>query len=249
MRCDGAKAAGLRRELGFSQQDVADKAKVSKTTVERLERGVAVDYQTIHQIAAVLGVAFGDLLQAEERGETGPEADFVPLGPLASARELMDLLLRCDTVLLDVEDRPSPDALRHVVATLRAFERLLPGTRNTDWALLSAWRSSAVERLEGLLVLEETISALARAEMHMLAGEYVADMTPEEAHAAAQEFVDAMEFTGLSGSDFDPRKRVGLLRVVQASRRQVKTKVGDMAQERAAPRPQPAAAETDDLPF
>ncbi len=249
MRCDGAKAAGLRRELGFSQQDVADKAKISKTTVERLERGVAVDYQTVHQVAAVLSVAFGDLLQAEQRGETGPEADLVPLGPLASARELMELLLRCDTVLLDVEDRPSSDVLRHVVATLRAFERLLPGRRSTDWALLDAWRSSAVDRLEGLLVLEETVSALAQAELHMLAGEYVADMMPEEAHAAAQDFVDAMEFTGLSGSDFDPRKRVGLLRVVQASRRQGKTKVGDMAQERGAPLPEPSVVETDDLPF
>ena len=67
MRCDGVKAAGLRWVLGFSQQDVADKAKISKTTVERLERGMAVDYQTIHQVAAVLDVAFNDLVQAAER--------------------------------------------------------------------------------------------------------------------------------------------------------------------------------------
>ncbi len=250
MRCDGAKAAELRRALGFSQQDVADKAKVSKTTVERLERGVAVDYQTIHQVAAVLGVAFGDLLQAAERGEAGPEADFVPLGLLASARELMDLLLRCHTVLLDIEDKPSPDAFHHVVSTLRAFERLLPGTKRSDWELLSTWRSSAVDRLEGLLVLEGSMSALTEAGMHMLAGEYVADMAPEEAHAAAQDFVDAMEFTGLSGSDFDPRKRVGLLRVAQASRKQAKAKVGDMAREKvAAPAPEAVATSADDCPF
>ena len=250
MKCDGVKAAGLRRVLGFSQQDVADKAKVSKTTVERLERGMAVDYQTIHQVAAVLDVAFNDLLQAAERGEAGPEADFVPLGPLTSARELMDLLLRCDTVLLDIEDKPSLDAFRHVVTTLRAFERLLPGTKRSDWELLSTWRSSAVDRLEGLLVLEGSMSALTEAGMHMLAGEYVADMAPEEAHAAAQDFVDAMEFTGLSGSDFDPRKRVGLLRVVQASRKQAKAKVDDMAQEKATvPTPEPAAASADDHPF
>lgn len=244
MRCDGPKAAGLRRTLGFSQQDVADKAKISKTTVERLERGITVDYQTIHQVAAVLGVGFGDLLQAAEQGEAGPEADFVPLGPLASARELMDLLLRCDTVLLDVDDRPSPDAFRQVVATLRAFERLLPGTKHMDWELLGTWRASAVNRLEGLLVLEATMAALAEAEMQLLAGEYVADMAPEEAHAAAQDFLDAMEFTGLSGSDFDPRKRVGLLRVVQAYRRQAKVRVDDMAREKAtAPVSGPAAPE------
>lgn len=119
MRCDGIKAAGLRRVLGFSQQDVADKAKVSKTTVERLERGRVVDHQTIHQVAAVLDMAFNDLLQAAERGEAGPEADFVPLGPLMSARELMRLLLRCDTVLLDIDDKPGPDAFRPVVTVDR----------------------------------------------------------------------------------------------------------------------------------
>jgi len=250
MRCDGTKAAALRRSLGFSQQDVADKGKVSKTTVERLERGVAVDYQTIHQVAAVLGVGFSELLQAAERSEAGPEADFVPLGPLASARELMDLLLRCETVLLDIEDKPGPEAFRAVVEALRAFERFLPGTQRADWTLLSTWRASAVDRLEGLLVLEETTAALAEAGMHMLAGEYVAEMGPEEAHAAAQDFVDAMEFTGLSGSDFDPRKRVGLLRVVQISRKQTKAKVEDMAQQRPpASARETAPTEADDLPF
>lgn len=250
MRCDGAKAAGRRRELGFSQQDVADKAKVSKTTVERLERGVAVDYQTVHQIAAVLGVAFADLVRPAERDGAGPEADFVPLGPLGSARDLMDLLLRCDAVLLDVEDRPSPDALLGLVATLRPFERLLPGSKDADWSTLAAWRSSAVGRLEGLVVLEGTMEALAAVGMHMLAGEYVADMTPSEAHAAAQDFVDSIEFTGLSGSDFDPRKRVGLLRVVQVGRRQAKVKVDDMAREReVASSAEPAAAASDDWSF
>ncbi|MGG5812228.1 helix-turn-helix domain-containing protein [Falsiroseomonas sp. CW058] len=248
MRCDGARAASLRRGLGFSQQDVADKAKVSKTTVERLERGVAVDYQTVHQVAAVLGVAFADLLQPAEREGAGPEVDFVPLAPLGSARELMELLLRCDAVLLDIEDRPRPDTLQSLLATLRCFERLLPGTGHTDWDTLGTWRASAVGRLEGLLVLEEMTGALAEAGMHLLAGEYVADMTPSEAQAAAEDFVDSMEFTGLSGSDFDPRKRVGLLRVVQAGRRQGKVKVDDMARERA-PAPEPAAAAPDDWPF
>lgn len=249
MRCYGVKAVSLRRELGFSQQDVADKARVSKTTVERLERGVAVDYQTVHQVAAVLGVAFADLLQPTEREEAGPEADFVPLRPLGSTRELMELLLRCDGVLLDVEDRPRSDVLQALPTVLRAFERLLPGTKHTDWDLLGTWRSSAVDRLEGLLVLEGTMAALADVGMHMLAGEYVASMAPSEARAAAEDFVDSMEFTGLSGSDFDPRKRVGLLRVVQASRLQTKVKVIDMAGQAAASETESAAAVPDDWPF
>lgn len=250
MRCNGATAARLRKNLGFSQQDVADKAKCSKTTIERLEREVTVDYQTIHQVAAVLGVAFNDLLQPEERAEAGPEAEFVPLMPLVSPRELMDLLMRCGTVQLDVIDKPSQENLRPVVSTLRTAERYFPGTPRTSWEILNKWRSSAVDRLEGLLDLENILTELAESGMHILGGEYLAHMSHEEAHAAAQDFVDAMEFSGLRGSAFDPRKRVGLLRVANASRKQFKVRVDDLAPENAANSALTASPDSDDeLPF
>jgi transcriptional regulator with XRE-family HTH domain len=250
MRCDGATAARLRKGLGFSQQDVADKAKCSKTTIERLERGVTVDYQTIHQVAAVLGVGFNDLLQSDERGEAGPEAEFVPLTPLNSARDLMGLVLRCDTVRLDIIDNSAQENRQRVVHVLRQAEQYLPNTPRTSWDALNKWRSSAVDRLDGLSVLENILTELAGADMHMLIGEYVALMCPEEAYAAAQAFVDAMEFTGLKGSDFDPRKRVGLLHVVNTSRRQVKVRVDDLATESPDRRPVVEPIDGgDDIPF
>src|SRR5271168_4914375 len=118
MRCDGAEVARLRRELGITQLDLADKAKVSKTTIERIERGIAVDYQSIHQIAPVLGVGFNDLIRPEEGDTAGPEAAFVPLTSLGSARELMDLLLHCDTAAVDLVDDPAEDATLAVIAVL-----------------------------------------------------------------------------------------------------------------------------------
>jgi transcriptional regulator with XRE-family HTH domain len=249
MRCDGTIAARLRKNLGYSQQDVADKAKCSKTTIERLERGIAVDYQTIHQVVAVLGVRFDDILRSDERGEAGADAHFITLIPLASIRELMDFAIRCDTVILDIVDTPEKDNVGLVVAILRELERCLPGTARSSWELLSKWRSSAVDRLEGILELEAIIGSLANTGMHVLVAEYIAFMSPEEAHSAAQNFVDSMEFTGLQGSDFDPRKRVGLLRVANLARGQLKIKVDDLATENPNASSAKETSTVDDLPF
>ena len=137
MRCDGAEVARLRRELGITQLDLADKAKVSKTTIERIERGIAVDYQSIHQIAPVLGVGFNDLIRPEGGDTAGPEAAFVPLRSLGSARELMDLLLRCDTAAVDLVDDPVP------------ISPTSPGPSSPTTASVSpccVWRSVAAPR-------------------------------------------------------------------------------------------------------
>ena len=137
-----------------------------------------------------------------------------------------------------------------MVSTLRIAEQYFPGTPHTSWETLDKWRSSAVDRLEGLLDLENILTELATSDMHMLVGEYVAYMSREEAHAAAQDFVDAMEFTGSQGSDFDPRKRVGLVRVVSSSRMQFKVRVDDLATENPARPPTPTASDPDsDIPF
>lgn len=250
MRCDGATAARLRKNLGFSQQDVADKAKCSKTTIERLERGVTVDYQTIHQVAAVLEVGFSDLLQPDERDAAGPEADFVPLTTPSSAREWMEWILRCDAVQFDIIDDPSQDYLSDVVHTLKTVEKFLPGTSHTDSRMLNSWRSSAVNRLQALHELESIMTALMNAGLHIIVGEYVAYMSPEEARLAAEDFVDCMEFTSQQVSDFDATKRVGLARLVSTSRKQLKVKVDDLAKADPASHTSEALRYNDhDAPF
>jgi hypothetical protein len=82
--------------------------------------------------------------------------------------------------------------------------------------------------------------------MHLLVGEYMAQVSHEEASFAAQNFVDEMEFSGLRETDFDPRKRKGLLRLANRSRKHFKVKVDDLADEEPD-RPGPAFAEADGL--
>ena len=190
-----------------------------------------------------------DLLQAAERGEAGPEADFVPLTPITTAQEWMDLILRCDTVEFDIVDTPPPQNLPVVVNILRTVEQYLPGTSHTAWKVINNWRISPVNRLASLHDLEDILTRLAAAAMHMLTGEYVAYMSPEEARVAAEDFVDSMEFTGQQISDFDATRRVGLVRVASIARKQLKLKVDDLAKD--APASQSSAVSWDDgnIPF
>lgn len=251
MRCDGVQVARLRRELGITQQDMADKAKVSKTTIERIERGVAVDYQSIHQVAPVLGVAFGDILRPGKEAEAGPQASFVPLAPLRSARELMDLLLKCDAAALDLEDDPPEDKTMAVILTLQDLEQLLPGDPNIDRDTLRGWRTSAAERLRGTAHVNGIVTALAAAGLHLLVGEYIAHLDDEEARAAAQGYVDALEVADfvlvVPPAQPDYRKRVALLRVAKRARSQLRVKVDDLARSEAPSGD--SAPGTDDLPF
>lgn len=78
----------------------------------------------MHRCVENLGAAAIDFTPEEE--------EFVPTKPFMSAHELMDLLLRRDTVLLDIDDRPGPDAFRSVVTTLGTFICLILGDRTTE---------------------------------------------------------------------------------------------------------------------
>jgi transcriptional regulator with XRE-family HTH domain len=166
MRCDGRTLARLRKELGISQQDLAQKAKLSKTTIERAERGVAVGYQSIHEIAAVLDVGIRELVLPDE--EAGLEANLIPLRPVDDARELVELFLRCDRCDFDLLDQPVPDRLEAVIGAIRRLEGFFPG--HDDVAPVHArWRRSLAERLSAQEDVSSCLTELAATDLHLLA--------------------------------------------------------------------------------
>ncbi len=176
----------------------------------------------------------------------------MPLTSLGSARELMDLLLRCDTAAIDLVDDPAEDATAAVILVLQKLEALLPGNPNTEWDTLRSWRSSAAERLRGIARVNAILTELGESGLHLLVGEYVASLNEEETEAAVRNFVDELE-----SADFchfsrpcqpDYRKRVAMLRVAKRGRTQVKVKVDDIAGPEAPP-PSASGADADDLPF
>ncbi|WP_116950166.1 helix-turn-helix domain-containing protein [Jiangella endophytica] len=59
----GARVRELRRELGLSQEDLADRANLHRTYVGSIERGERnVALLNIHRLARALGVTARDLL-------------------------------------------------------------------------------------------------------------------------------------------------------------------------------------------
>ncbi len=82
-RLFGERVKALRAERGFSQVDLAEKARLSEEWIRRIERGVgAPSFETIEAIAAALNVGYAELF-AEPPPQT---AD----GRLAAALQGLD---------------------------------------------------------------------------------------------------------------------------------------------------------------
>ena len=65
MKNMGSKIAGKRKDLGLTQQDLADKLSVTRQTVSRWEAGAVMpDIEKITDIASLLDVSCDYLLRA-----------------------------------------------------------------------------------------------------------------------------------------------------------------------------------------
>ena len=61
--------------MGLSQQELAHKANVARSAVERIERGFLVYEPTIRQVAAALGLLVGDISHPDEQARSRDQPD------------------------------------------------------------------------------------------------------------------------------------------------------------------------------
>lgn len=75
--------ATLRKRAGLSQRALAERARVSRHTISRLEQGAIARYTTIALLAATLHVTPARLIRPPRRVRTGttPGLPPVPEGP------------------------------------------------------------------------------------------------------------------------------------------------------------------------
>ena len=88
----GSFIAGLRKELGLTQKELAERLMVSDKAVSRWETGHGMpDLDNLEALSSVLGVSVAELLRGERIVEPMPvqETDTIALGGLELARELM----------------------------------------------------------------------------------------------------------------------------------------------------------------
>lgn len=256
MRCDGKKIVELRKVEGWSQQDLCDKSKLSRSSVQRAEKGGPVDYQTIHEIASALGVPFQSLALTED-GNPLDETVPVPLRPLASGKELVEVILRCDQVRLDLlDDLPDEASLFSVRNTLADMEDYLPGTAKFQWEIVQGWRTHASERLYAIERCQSQLTGLKEDGVHLLLGEYVAEMNEFEAAGEAQNYVDMLEvqdITGIQPESPNYTKRVGVLLLARLDRTAYNLPVDDRFMPREPSQSGSGARDEDfydpDIPF
>ncbi len=132
MKNMGTKIAGKRKDLGLTQQDLADKLAVTRQTVGRWETGsVLPDIDKISDIAALLGVSCDYLLRDELTEEH--------TAPVKGAGRLLASLTGKSVKLNFFDEEADPD-LFNTPCTVLGFEG--------SWIKVSAaLRKGPVEKL------------------------------------------------------------------------------------------------------
>ena len=68
----GQRVAEIRRERGWTQQDLADKLAMEPQSLQRIERGTNLTIRSLVKIARVLGVTTASLFEAPRSRERKP---------------------------------------------------------------------------------------------------------------------------------------------------------------------------------
>lgn len=177
MICDGAKVTSLRRTQMMTQEKLAAMANVDRRTVQRIEAGEPVALETVHQVAAPLGVtAFELRLDPDEPGgEPADASGSIHLKPERSGIRLVEAIVNADEIDFEAAFEPWPPQVEAAGPLLRLLEglhiRTFERIREYDFSLLN----SAVARMEAAAKVNAGIALLAGLKpegLHVLFGRY-----------------------------------------------------------------------------
>src|SRR5262245_47304782 len=105
----------LRGERGWTQEDLALKAQLSISTIQRAEGGDTPSPNTLITIAAAFGLAVEDLTKASKPSTIGPAVgSYLPLSLITSGKRLVDLMAGASAIdfdYMDIEDEAVADLL------------------------------------------------------------------------------------------------------------------------------------------
>jgi transcriptional regulator with XRE-family HTH domain len=169
---NGQRIATLRAEKVMTQEQLAAVARVDRRTIQRLESGQSVSTETLHQVAAPLGVLASDLLV--EPSETQETAAII-LKPEVSGFRLVEEIVKASHFDVGIAFEPWPAQLVVVKPLLQFLEGLNPyrfgGDADYDYSL----RNSAVARLDAAGKVNEELAQLRELQpqgLHLLFGLY-----------------------------------------------------------------------------
>lgn len=176
--CDGAKVTSLRKAQMLTQEKLAAMANIDRRTVQRIEAGEPVALETLHQVAAPLGVTAFELWLDpvdEASGEVVDANGGIHLKPEQSGIRLVETIVSADKIDFEAAFEPWPSQIEVAGPLLRFLEELHIHTfehiREYDFSL----QTSAVACMEAAAKVNAGIGALAGIKpegLHVLFGQY-----------------------------------------------------------------------------
>lgn len=177
MICDGAKVTSLRKARIMTQEKLAAMANVDRRTVQRIEAGEPVALETIHQVAAPLGVTAFELRldSVDEASTEAADGGGIHLKAERSGIRLVEAIVNADEIDFAAAFEPWPEQIEAAGSLLRLLEDLFPRTHGHINDYDTSLASSAAARMEAAAKVNAGLRALAGLQpegLHVLFGQY-----------------------------------------------------------------------------
>jgi transcriptional regulator with XRE-family HTH domain len=166
---DGALIRARRSAEHWTQEDLAVKCRLAVRTIQRAEAGDALLSESLAFIADALSVNISKLVVANESASEEPEAegDLVVLRKTASARVVVEGLVRADNHVLEYDVDPTEETADAIVELIGHFEQFDPYQQPPVAMQLS-------ERIRATATIHKRMAELERQGVFVFYGQYVA---------------------------------------------------------------------------
>jgi transcriptional regulator with XRE-family HTH domain len=173
--CDGNKVRQLRVGLSLTQEILALKSNVDCRTIQRAEKGSALQIETLASLAAALKVTVNDLVRnvpSESDSITEPkERNAVVLRRVTSGKSLLDII--CDSFSGKVycNAEPTAENIEVLGSMVERLEGLVPDPWQNPFETTPV---TLADRLRSAVTLTAQLTDLEKAGIAVYAGTYTA---------------------------------------------------------------------------
>ena len=173
MECNGDKIRELRQKHIMTQEKLGLVSNVSLRTVQRAEKGQAIELETVANLAASLQTTVPELLKQslnEGAENKADEPNAVVLRPILSGKALKDILTRCYSAKLECNIEPTAENIDALTLAIDEIEKQIPD----PFEIPFNQKISLADDLRQSVSLSNMIKRLHSMGVGLYAGEYTA---------------------------------------------------------------------------
>lgn len=174
MKCNIIRLRAARDRRAMTQEKLAAEAKVDIRTVQRAEAGAHLRHDTIADLAAVLGMPVGSLIDTTVPEEDNGVRDVsfgsgLGLKRSQSAREVIELLEQSHLAKLECDADPTTENIETLTQVIELIENLLPHPWDPEKGDQLSF-GSLVDRLKAIASIDKALEDLERVGLGFFTG-------------------------------------------------------------------------------